>query len=125
MSVRDEWNMACPRCGADNELDIEMTVTGRLTPDGTDCDTSASGDHTWTSESACTCQACGWEGQVKHAEIPERFSIQILWGQAPEKDAEPQNYTFNTKAELDAFLLGIAEGDGWMGYEVITEDESE
>lgn len=43
-------------------------------------------------------------------------SITILWGQSPEEDDEPKTYEFDTQAELDAFLLGIAEMDGWMGW---------
>lgn len=28
-------------------------------------------------------------------------------------------HTFNTEAEREAYLQGVAEGEGWMGYEVI------
>ena len=30
-----------------------------------------------------------------------------------------KQHTFNTEAEREAYLQGVAEGEGWMGYEVI------
>jgi len=45
-------------------------------------------------------------------------SITILWGESPEPYDEPVTYTFNTDAELQAFIDGIEAGDGWMNYEV-------
>lgn len=46
-------------------------------------------------------------------------TITILWGESPEPDDKPVTYTFNTKAELQAFIDGIEACDGWMNYEVI------
>ena len=43
--------------------------------------------------------------------------ITILWGECPEDGQEAVTYRFNTKAELDAFELGVAEMDGWLGYD--------
>ena len=43
--------------------------------------------------------------------------ITILWGECPEDGQEAVTYRFDTKAELDAFELGIAEMDGWLGYD--------
>ena len=45
----------------------------------------------------------------------------ILWGRDPEDGQEAITYKFKTKAELDAFYLGIAEMDGWLGYEEVEE----
>jgi len=47
--------------------------------------------------------------------------VTILWGESPEDGQEAITYKFNTKAELDAFHLGIAEMDGWLGYEEVEE----
>lgn len=33
-----------------------------------------------------------------------------------------ESFTFATQAELDAFLLGLAVMDGWMGYTVYNSD---
>lgn len=49
------------------------------------------------------------------------FHVKILWGEAPEEGDEPQTYTFPTKAEKDAFMLGLAEMEGWMGYREIED----
>ena len=43
--------------------------------------------------------------------------ITILWGECPEDGQEAVTYRFDTKAELDAFEYGIAEMDGWLGYD--------
>ena len=49
-------------------------------------------------------------------------SITIQWGTvASREDNPPKTYEFNTQAELDAFLLGIDEMDGWMEYEVVED----
>lgn len=71
-----------------------------------------------------------WEVLGQAHDAIERFfvptlplSVQILWGESPEPDAEPMTYTFNTQAELRAFRDGIEAGDGWAGYEVVYTDE--
>lgn len=46
----------------------------------------------------------------------EKPSITILWGECPEPDDRAKTYTFNTEAEKNAFLLGVTEMDGWMGW---------
>ena len=43
--------------------------------------------------------------------------ITVLWGENPEHGQHAWTYSFATKAELDAFELGIAEMDGWLGYD--------
>ena len=47
--------------------------------------------------------------------------ISILWGQCPEDGDKAKTYTFKTKAELEAFGLGMAEMDGWCGWEEVEE----
>lgn len=49
------------------------------------------------------------------------FKITILWGEAPEPGTEATTYTFATQAELDAFLLGVSEMDGWAGWREVPE----
>lgn len=45
------------------------------------------------------------------------YKISILWGQCPEEGQKAVTYSFATAAELAAFELGVAEMDGWMGYD--------
>lgn len=45
--------------------------------------------------------------------------VWIVWGGAPEPGATPSEYSFATEAEAEAFLLGVQEMDGWMGYEQV------
>tara|TARA_R110002073_G_scaffold77526_1_gene187711 strand:- start:35 stop:259 length:225 start_codon:yes stop_codon:yes gene_type:complete len=43
--------------------------------------------------------------------------ITILWG----SDKAPENketYTFDNKEQLDYFMMGVGECDGWLEYEV-------
>lgn len=47
----------------------------------------------------------------------EKFSITILWGETPEPDAEPITYEFDTQKELNSFIHGVNECDGWLGFE--------
>ena len=56
------------------------------------------------------------EYERKHA---DKFSITILWGETPEPDAEPITYEFDTQKEINAFIHGFNESDGWWGFEEI------
>ena len=38
------------------------------------------------------------------------------WGQEKQ---ERKTYTFSSQQELDAFMKGIEEADGWQRYEVV------
>jgi hypothetical protein len=58
------FDMRCPKCGDEDHIDIAAEVWVRLTDDGDDADASRCGDHTWTHESAATCEACGHHGTV-------------------------------------------------------------
>src|SRR3546814_2234538 len=46
-------------------------------------------------------------------------SVSILWGSAPEPGSASIKYDFGTQPELDAFLRGIAEADGWAGHKQV------
>ncbi|MBD9544300.1 hypothetical protein IB276_33175 [Ensifer sp. ENS04] len=62
-----------------------------------------------------------WKFRKSVELITEKFSVKILWGQAREEDDEPKLYEFDTQAELDAFMLGVGEMDGWMAYECVDD----
>lgn len=49
------------------------------------------------------------------------MKITILWGQCPQDGDKAVTYKFKTKGELDAFMLGVDEMDGWMGYDIVDE----
>ena len=52
--------------------------------------------------------------------------VTIRWGSLlPKEERLVTTYTFHTQEEVSAFLTGIAEMDGWMGYAVVADDEEE
>ncbi len=63
-TVRQAWGMRCPRCMADDQLDIAATVHVRLTPDGTDPDEAECHYHDWGDDTAVFCRACRHFGAV-------------------------------------------------------------
>ena len=53
----------------------------------------------------------------------EKHSVWIMWG-TTEKPA-PQKYEFDTLLELNAFLEGVDQGNGWLDFEQFdTEEEA-
>lgn len=52
---------------------------------------------------------------------PTPFKTTILWGSAPEPGDESHTFSFNTQAELDAFLYGVDEANGWMDWRTVEE----
>jgi hypothetical protein len=65
MSVKTEWEMACPRCGSDKQIDIAATVWVRLCDDGTDANEPGDGGHEWDPDSDARCGKCGYSGTVE------------------------------------------------------------
>jgi hypothetical protein len=56
--------------------------------------------------------------------------VTIAWGsegwRATDDEApDPDTYRFATKAELDAFMNGVVEAEGWMGFEVKEDSRDE
>jgi len=60
-SVRDRWQMQCPKCSSDHELYIVAEVAVLLDPDGSDEVEYPD----WTDNSVCKCGACGFHGTVR------------------------------------------------------------
>ncbi|MBW1812146.1 MAG: hypothetical protein JRJ39_00360 [Deltaproteobacteria bacterium] len=48
------------------------------------------------------------------------YSVTVAWSQ---EGAFTQTYSFETKAELSAFLYGCHEGDGWLDYNIIEKGD--
>jgi hypothetical protein len=51
--------------------------------------------------------------------MAKEFRVRMRWGSDHSDYQEPQEYEFDTLAELNAFLLGVSEAWGWMDYEQI------
>ena len=49
----------------------------------------------------------------------KKFKVKISWGQT--KDST-KTYEFETEKEMDAFLYGADEANGWMEYKIIEEE---
>lgn len=43
------------------------------------------------------------------------YSVTIEWGEVFSRE---ETYQFESRAELAAFLMGVAESDGWIGYTI-------
>tara|TARA_R110002020_G_scaffold235546_1_gene447661 strand:- start:141 stop:335 length:195 start_codon:yes stop_codon:yes gene_type:complete len=43
-------------------------------------------------------------------------SVKIVWGENGDNIC---NYLFDNKGELEAFLLGVEEMNGWFAYEIV------
>lgn len=50
--------------------------------------------------------------------MDKRFKTHIIWGSSPAPGDTANEYAFATEAELDAFLLGVSEAEGWLDYEI-------
>jgi hypothetical protein len=54
-----------------------------------------------------------------------KFNVTIAWGSEHHRETmeqEPIRYSFNTQEELNAFMLGADESNGYMEYEVVESD---
>ena len=61
-----------------------------------------------------------------------KYTVKIAWGDETTRENNPDScdseYEFGTQAELDAFLLGVSEVEGWLEYEIVSvngEEEKE
>ena len=52
----------------------------------------------------------------KESEVHGEHAVTIDWGQEKQ---ERKTYTFASAAELEAFLKGVGEADGWLRYEIV------
>lgn len=70
-SVSTAWEMRCPKCKRDDEIDISVKSWTRLVPDGTDRDEADETSEEWDNDSVCICRACGHKGTVETFQIEE------------------------------------------------------
>jgi len=59
------FEMKCPKCGCEDQIDIQAAIWVRVTSDGTDADASGCGDHEYTPDSPTSCAACDYKGRAK------------------------------------------------------------
>ena len=52
-----------------------------------------------------------------------KYTVWYMWGEQPDKGQEPVKYSFETRAELNAFMHGIAEAVGWQDEDCIISQE--
>ena len=45
----------------------------------------------------------------------KKFKVKINWGQTKESI---KTYEFETEKEMDAFLYGVDESNGWLSYDI-------
>jgi hypothetical protein len=69
--MSNQFDMKCPRCGSDDEIDVQASVWVRLCHDGTDIFNAHSGDHEWSDNSAAVCCACDHAGTVREFSEPD------------------------------------------------------
>src|SRR5690242_19297057 len=65
------FELRCPCCRSEDQIDVQAKVWVRLTESGSDADVSGCGDHHYSPESAATRDACGYAGCLRDFE-PER-----------------------------------------------------
>jgi hypothetical protein len=70
-AMSNTFDMKCPKCGCEDQIDIQASIWVRVTSDGTDADAPSCGDHIWEPDSVAACEACGYNGKVKDFEPPE------------------------------------------------------
>lgn len=62
-TVKDAWEMRCPSCKQDDQIDVSIQAWARLVPDGTDRDEAHSTQEEWNDRAIC--QACGFDGNLQ------------------------------------------------------------
>jgi hypothetical protein len=83
-SVFKEWNMRCPECCSDEEIEICCNIWARLHTDGTTTDDTQDGSHEWNPESPAKCRRCDFSGKVLDFEI-EQFTTDEERSNGPKK----------------------------------------
>ena len=66
----------CPKCGRNDELDVQALIWVRITEDGTDADLAEDKDHTWEDDSPIVCNSCGWQGKVKEFAVAVESEVE-------------------------------------------------
>jgi len=54
-------------------------------------------------------------GQNQQEKAMKKYRVKINWGS---QDDQVKTYEFDTEKEMDAFLYGVDEGNGWLSYDI-------
>jgi len=54
--------------------------------------------------------------------MDKKHWVKIVWG---ESEDYSDTYYFNTEEELNAFLDGVEEGNGWLSYDITNSNKRE
>lgn len=57
--------------------------------------------------------------------IREQHEVTILWAERPEAEDRATTYSFDSLAELNAFMLGVTEAEGWLGLHVVHDSRED
>lgn len=82
-NIRDEFGLACPRCGNADKLEIVIVCTAELTVNGSE----DFGDHEWNGDSPCQCPDCDYAATVKNFKIAGTSQSSEVSHQSPAQDA--------------------------------------
>lgn len=52
-----------------------------------------------------------------------KFTVWYMWGEQPDEGQDPEKYSFETEAELKAFMHGTAEAIGYNDEDCIISQE--
>jgi hypothetical protein len=66
-TLRDTFELACPKCGQAEALEVQITAMALLTRDGTE----PFGDHEWDDNSLCRCPECDHSGNISAFTVAE------------------------------------------------------
>ena len=61
-----------------------------------------------------------YETLSRKIDTAKSLCVTVKWGS---DGTITETYNFNTQVELEAFLYGCHEGNGWLEYEIIEEPE--
>lgn len=51
----------------------------------------------------------------------KKYKVKINWGSTSFGDEQMKTYDFDTEKEMDAFLFGVDESNGWLSYDIVEE----
>ena len=53
----------------------------------------------------------------------KKYKVKINWGSTSFGDEQVKTYEFDTEKEMDAFLFGVGESNGWLSYDIAIHPE--
>jgi len=59
--------------------------------------------------------------KTKGARMIKKYKVVIEWGIHSLADVKATTYSFNTEEEMESFLYGVDEANGWLDYKIIEE----